>query len=237
MKGNGMAKIGIIGAGNIGAALTRLLTKAGHEVKVANSRGPESLQHLASQTGARAVTAAETVQGTDIVVVTIPMALMGTLPQGLFRDAPADLVIIDTSNYYPQHRDGLIAEVEAGLTESGWVENQLGRPVIKAFNSIIAQHLLDKAKPRGEAGRVALAVAGNDQQAKAKVMALIDDIGFDTVDAGTMEASWRQQPGTPGYLQDYDVDGVRAALAAATPQRLPEWRATPNSPGTFDAPA
>jgi predicted dinucleotide-binding enzyme len=237
MKGNGMTKIGIIGAGNIGSALTRLLTKAGHEVKVANSRSPETLHDLVAQTGARAVAVAETVQGTDIVVVTIPMALMDTLPKDLFRDAPADLVVIDTSNYYPQHRDGPIAEVEAGLTESGWVEQQIGRPVIKAFNSILAQHLLDKAKPRGDAARVALAVAGDDQQTKAKVMALIDDIGFDTVDAGTMADSWRQQPGTPGYLQDHDIDGVRAALAAATPERLPEWRSTPNSPGTFDAPA
>lgn len=232
-----MAKIGIIGAGNIGGALTRLFTQAGHTVAVANSRGPESLQQLAQQTGARAATVADAVRDADVVVVAVPMLLVGQLPKDLFGNAPPAQVVIDTSNYYPQHRDGLIAEVEAGSTESGWVQQQLGRPVIKAFNSIIAQHLLDKALPRGNAGRVALAVAGDDAQGKALVMQLVDDIGFDPVDAGTIDTSWRQQPGTPGYLQDYGIDGVRRALAAASQQRAPEWRATPDSPGTFENPA
>jgi len=232
-----MAHIGIIGSGNIGAALTRLFTRAGHQVAVANSRGPASLEDLARETGARAATVAEAVQGADIVVVAVPMANVADLPQELFRDAPASQLVIDTSNYYPQQRDGLIADVEAELTESGWVERQLGRPVIKVFNSIIAPHLLEKAKPDQADGRVALAVAGDDAQGKAIVMKLVEQIGFDAVDAGTIAQSWRQQPGSPGYLQDFDAAGVRRALADATPQRQPEWRATPNSPGTFDAPA
>jgi predicted dinucleotide-binding enzyme len=231
-----MAKIGIIGSGNIGGALTRLFTRAGHDVAVANSRGPASLADLALETGARAATVAEIVQESDIVVVAVPMVLVSNLSRDLFRDAPAPLIVIDTSNYYPQHRDGLIEEVEAGMTESGWVERQLGRPVIKVFNSIIAANLLNKGKPAGDVGRIALAVAGDDPRAKVTVMRLVDEIGFDTVDAGTIEQSWRQQPGTPGYLKDYDVAGVRRALSEATQERTPEWRATPDSPGTYASP-
>lgn len=150
---------------------------------------------------------------------------------------PAHLIVIDTSNYYPQQRDGLIEQVEAGMTESSWVERHLGRPVVKVFNTIIAENLLNKGRPGANTGRVALAVAGDDPQAKATVMQLVEEIGFDAVDAGTIEQSWRQQPGCPGYLKDYDVDGVRRALAQATEVRSPEWRATPNSPGTYASPA
>jgi predicted dinucleotide-binding enzyme len=232
-----MTKIGIIGSGNIGGALTRLLTKAGHTVAVANSRGPDSLADLARETGAHPTTVADVARGNEIVVVTIPMRRISDLPSTLFDDAPANLIVIDTNNYYPQQRDGLINEVEAGMTESAWVEQQLGRPVIKVFNSIIAENLLNKGKPRGDAGRVALAVAGDDAPAKATVMQLVEAIGFDAVDAGTIEQSWRQQPGSPGYLKDDDVAGVRKALAEATGTRTPDWRATPNSPGTFASPA
>jgi 8-hydroxy-5-deazaflavin:NADPH oxidoreductase len=232
-----MAKIGIIGSGNIGGALARLFTKAGHEVAIANSRGPASLADLARQTGARPVTVAETVRNSEIVVVAVPMAVVSSLPKDLFRDAPAHLIVIDTSNYYPRQRDGFIEQVEAGMTESGWVERQLGHPVIKVFNSIRAKSLLNKAKPGEDAGRVALAVAGDDAQAKAAVMRLVEEVGFDAVDAGTIEQSWRQQPGSPGYLKDYDAAGVRLALAEATEVRMPDWRATPNSPGTLASPA
>jgi predicted dinucleotide-binding enzyme len=182
------------------------------------------------------VTVAETVQNSEIVVVAVPMALVSSLPKDLFHDAPARLIVIDTSNYYPR-RDGLIEQVEAGMTESAWVERQLGHPVIKVFNTITAKNLLNKGKPGGGAGRVALAVAGDDVQAKATVMQLVEDIGFDAVDAGTIEQSWRQQPGSPGYLKDYDAAGIRQALAEATKARMPEWRATPNSPGAFASPA
>ena len=232
-----MAKIGIIGSGNIGGALTRLFTKAGHDVAIANSRGPASLADLARETGVRPVTVAETVRNSEIVVVAVPMVLVGSLPKDLFQDAPARLIVIDTSNYYPRQRDGLIEEVEAGMTESGWVEGQLGRPVIKVFNKIIAENLLDKGNPGGDSGRVALAVAGDDAQAKATVMRLVEEIGFDAVDAGTIEQSWCQQPGSPGYLKDYDIAGVPRALAKATEVLAPDWRATPNSPGTFASPA
>ncbi|MFZ6723146.1 NADPH-dependent F420 reductase [Undibacterium sp. Ji49W] len=232
-----MSKIGIIGSGNIGGTLTRLFTKAGHEVAVANSRGPTSLQDLANETGARPATITQAVQDSEIVVVTIPMIAVAGLPKSLFRNASTDLIVIDTSNYYPQHRDGLIVEVEAGMTESAWVEQQLGRPVIKVFNSILADHLLNKGKPDTHTDRVALAVAGDDMKAKAIVMQLVEEIGFEAVDAGSIAQSWRQQPGSPGYLKDYNASGVRKALAEASQERTPEWRATVNSPGTYESPA
>lgn len=232
-----MVKIGVIGAGNIGDALTRRFRATGHDVTVANSRGPASLVDLARETGARAVSVEEVVFGNDIVVVAIPQKRVEDLPPGLFSDAPGHLVVIDTGNYYPQERDGRIDGIEAGLTESAWVEQRLGHPVVKAFNTIIAQHLLEGGKPAGAAGRIALAIAGDDQTTKATVMGLIDEIGFDTVDAGTIMESWRQQPGSPGYCKDYDIMGVRQALTEAHEDRAPEWRATPNSPGTYASPA
>jgi predicted dinucleotide-binding enzyme len=230
-------KIGIIGSGHIGSALAHRFGAAGHEVSIANSRGPASLADLAADTGARAVTAQEAARGNDLVVVTIPLHRIPDLPTDLFARAPADLIVIDTSNYYPRERDGRIDAIETGLTESGWVQQHLGRPVIKAFNTILAEHLLEKNKPAGAPDRIALAVAGDDPSAKAAVMKLIDGIGFDTVDAGTIAESWRQQPGSPGYLKDYDVVGVERALAEASAERTPQWRATPNSPGTYDRPA
>ena len=230
-------RIGIIGAGNIGGALTRRLTALGHEVSVANSRGPGSLAAMTAQTGARAVTATEAARSGDIVVVTIPMKNIPDLPKDLFAGVPPGVVVIDTGNYYPRQRDGLIAGIESGPTESGWVALQLGRPVIKTFNNIYAKHLEDLGKPKGAPGRIALPVAGDDPVAKATVMALVDELGFDPVDTGSLAKSWRQQPGTPVYAQDFDADGVRRALAAASPERTPAWRATPDSPGDFSKPA
>ena len=218
-------RIGIIGAGNIGGALARRLTTLGHEVAVANSRGPQSLTALAAETGAKAVTAQEAARAGEIVVVTIPMKNIPGLPKGLFAGGPAEVVVIDTGNYYPQQRDGRIAGIEDGLTESRWVERQLGRPVIKTFNNIYAKHLQDHGKPKGTAGRIALPVAGDDPAAKAKMIALVDELGFDPVDTGALDDSWRQQPGTPVYAKDYDAEGVRKALAAASPERTAAWRA------------
>lgn len=232
-----MANIGIIGSGNIGAALARLLTKAGHQVAIANSRGPASLARLAQETGARAATVADTLASSAIVIVAVPMAHIPQLPRDLFQQHAQDQLVIDTSNYYPRQRDGRIAEVEAGLPESAWVAQQLGRPVIKVFNSILADHLLSASRPGASGDRVALAVAGDDARDKASVLQLLDDIGFAGVDAGMLAESWRQQPGTPGYLQDFDAAGVREALDAATGERTSEWQATEHSPGTFDTPA
>lgn len=230
-------KIGIIGAGNIGGALTRRLSELGHEVSVANSRGPDTLRELAGAAGASAVKAEEAARDKDVVVVTIPEKNVPRLPPDLFAGVRDEVVVVDTGNYYPQHRDGRIEAIEGGMAESRWVEQQLGRPVVKAFNNIYAQHLLEKGSPRGTPGRIALPVAGNDQVAKSVVLGLVDQMGFDPVDAGGLDESWRQQPGTPVYAADLDADGVREALARATPDRKPEFLATAGSPGSFTEPA
>src|ERR671921_100163 len=153
-------KIGIIGAGQIGGTLARRLTQLGHQVSIANSRGPESLAALAKETGAKPVTVEQAARAGEVVIVTIPMKNIPRLPADLFHGVPDDVVVIDTGNYYPQQRDGAIESVESGTTESRWVSQQLGRPVVKAFNNIYAKHLLELGKARGAPGRIALPVAG-----------------------------------------------------------------------------
>jgi 8-hydroxy-5-deazaflavin:NADPH oxidoreductase len=229
--------IGIIGAGNIGSALTRRFTQLGHHVSVANSRGPASLASLTKETGAKAVTVAEAARAGEVVVVTIPEAKIRDLPNDLFAGVPKDVVVIDTGNYYPRERDGRIDEIEAGMSESRWVEHQLGRPVVKAFNNIYAQHLLEKGSPAGSRGRIALPVSGDGPKAKQVVLRLVDELGFDAVDAGGLDDSWRHQPGTPVYATDFDADGLRRGLADAKKERTPQWRASDKSPGSFAQPA
>src|ERR1017187_4339666 len=180
-------KIGIVGAGNIGGALTRHFARLGHDVVVANSRGPESLAGLAKETGAKPVAVAEVPRGRDLVVVTIPEGKIPDLPPGLFKDAPGGLIVIDTGNYYPRQRDGRIEGIEKGLPESRWVEQQLGHPVIKVFNNIYAEHLANMGKPPGAPGRIALPVAGDSAKAKAVVMELVNEMGFDAVDGGGLD--------------------------------------------------
>jgi predicted dinucleotide-binding enzyme len=237
MQKEGSMKIGIIGAGNIGGTLTRRFQALGHQVLVANSRGPETLKELAQETGAKPVTASEAARAGEVVVVTVPEGHIPQLPKDLFTGVPDHVVVVDTGNYYPRHRDGRIAEIEAGLPESRWVEKQLGRSVVKAFNNIYANHLLDKGSPAGTPHRIALPVAGDDPKAKAVVMSLTDQLGFDPVDAGGLDQSWRQQPGTPVYAMDFDAEGVRRALGEASSKRPSEFQATDRSPGTYAKPA
>ena len=215
--------IGIIGAGMIGETLARRLVQLGHDVAIANSRGPETLRDLASEVGAAAVTALEAARSGEIVVITIPERSVANLPRDLFDGVPADFVVIDTGNYYPT-RDGRIPAVEQGQPESAWVAEQIGRPVIKAFNNIFFKSLLENGRPKGTPDRIALPVAGDPVEARAKVLRLVDELGFDPVDAGGIEESWRQQPGTPCYTQDYNAVRLKAALAAAVRSRVPEYR-------------
>ncbi|WP_443064709.1 NADPH-dependent F420 reductase [Streptomyces sp. NBC_00588] len=218
-------KIGIIGAGNIGGNLTRRLTALGHDVSVANSRGPHTLTALAEETGATPVTVEEAARGAEVVVVTIPLKALPDLPSGLLDGAADGVAVIDTGNYYPQ-RDGRIAAIEdEGLTESRYAERLIGHPVIKAFNETYAQDILDLPRPAGATDRMALPVAGDDAAAKRKVRDLIDELGFDTVDTGGLDDSWRQQPGTPVYGMRENVDTVTKALAEASPERPAEFRA------------
>ena len=219
-------KIGIIGAGHIGSALAVRLTSLGHSVLIANSRGPETLKDVARKTGATPVTAQEAAHYGEIIVVTIPLKNIPDLPKDLFEGVPADVPVIDTSNYYPLLRDGQIPELETGdLTESEWVQQHLGRPVVKVFNNIYADHLEKKGQPAGTPGRIALPVAGDDAAAKQKVMALVEELGFDAVDDGSLHESWRQQPGTPSYGADMPADKLREHLASLGTQRTPAQHA------------
>ena len=218
-------RIGIIGAGHIGGTLAWRLTELGHRVIIANSRGPASLAEVAAQTGATPVEVQDAVRGVDLIVLTIPLKNVPALPHGLFANVSASVPVIDTCNYYPRQRDGRIAEIEDGLPESAWVERQIGHRVVKAFNSIYAQHLADFGKEAGSPGRIALPVAGDDPATKAIVLALVESLGFDALDAGPIAESWRQQPGTPAYCTDLSVAALRKALAEAPRERAANWRA------------
>jgi predicted dinucleotide-binding enzyme len=212
--------IGIIGAGHIGSALAARLTSLGHSVYIANSRGPKTLENVAQETGAQPVTAQEAARHGDILVVTIPLKNIPKLPKDLFASVSTDVPVIDTSNYYPILRDGRIPELETGdLTESEWVQQHLGRPVVKVFNNIYAEHIRTKGLPKGTRGRIALPVASDDAEAKQKVMALVEELGFDGVDDGSLHESWRQQPGTPAYGADFSADKLSALFTQLGPKR------------------
>jgi len=158
-------------------------------------------------------------------VVTVPLKAVPNLPKGILDGAAENVAVIDTGNYYPQ-RDGRIAAIlDDGLTESRWTAQQIGHPVVKAFNGTYAQDLLDRPRPAGAPDRLALPVAGDDEAAKRVVRALIDELGFDTVDSGGLDDSWRQQPGTPVYGLQEGVDAVTKALAEASPERTPDFQA------------
>jgi predicted dinucleotide-binding enzyme len=217
--------IGIIGAGHIGGSLTRRLTALGHGVRVSNSRAPETLAELAAETGATAVWAAEAAADADLVIVSIPQKNVVDLASGIVAAAKPGAPVVETNNYYPRERDGRIAAIEAGTPESVWVAEQLGAPVFKVFNGIFWKHLLEGGLPRGDAGRIALPIAGDDPAGKQIVFDLVDELGFDPVDGGTLAESWRQQPGTPVYGADLDAAGAIRALAAASPERQDTFRA------------
>ena len=217
-------RIGIIGAGHIGALLARKFSAAGHEVRLANSRGPASLAQLADEIGVSAVWLEEVVLGVDALVVSIPEGRIPELPKRLFDNLPLQTAVIDTGNYYPGLRDPIIDAIEAGLPESQWVSGQIGRPVIKAFNSIIAPSLAEDGRPAGDPARIALPVAGDDADAKRVAIGLVDDAGFDGIDAGSLAESWRQQPGTRAYCTDLGAEALRHALAAADREGAPRKR-------------
>jgi len=159
------------------------------------------------------------------VVITVPTKAVPGLPKGLLDEAAEGVAVIDTNNYYPRQRDGRIDEIEEGLPESAWTVRQIGHTVIKAFNGTYAQDILDAPRPSGDPDRMALPVAGDDERAKRTVRALIDELGFDTVDAGGLDTSWRQQPGTPVYGLRAGTDAVTKALSEASPERTPDFTA------------
>ncbi|ROZ64282.1 NADP oxidoreductase [Kocuria soli] len=215
-------KIGIIGTGHIGKSLVRKLSAAGHAVTVANSRGPETVDADLLTDGARAATVTDAVPGAEAVVVTVPLSAIPDLAPVL-STLPPETVLIDTSNYYPQ-RDGAIEAIDGGQTESLWVAEQLGRPVVKAWNMTGSHALATKGAPAGTEGRIALAVAGDDERARQVAMSLVEETGFDGVDAGPLADSWRQQPGTPAYCTELTRAELIDALAAAERARAPRRR-------------
>lgn len=206
--------IGLIGAGNIGGQIARAAVAHGHQVVLSNSRGPETLTDLVAELGssARAATPAEAAAAGDLVVVTIPLKAIDTVPV----EPLVGKTVIDTNNYYPQ-RDGHIAPLDDGSTTSAeLLQDRLeGAHVIKAFNHIGAAHITEHAQPAGTDGRRALAVAGDDADAKATVAAFIDEIGFDVLDLGPLAEGWRIQPDTPGYGPRLTVEELREATEAA----------------------
>jgi len=218
-------RVGIIGAGSMGGILARHLVKLGHRVSIANSKGPESLTALAAELGARPVSVADAASGGEIVILAIPTKAVLDLPRALFADLPGSVVVIDTGNYHPELRDGRIDAIERGTLDSQWVTQRIGRPVIKAFNNIFAKSLLEKGVEKGTAGRIALPVAGDSPDAKATVLRLVDALGFDALDGGDLDNSWRQQPGTPAYCHDLEAAALRRALAEADRSRIAEYRA------------
>jgi predicted dinucleotide-binding enzyme len=197
-------RIGIIGAGHIGGNLAQLLVQHGHDVVIANSRGPETLTEVSRRTGATAVPAADAPRDADVVIIAVPLKAITDLPAGLLETAGPDAAVIDANNYYPQ-RDGRIGPLEDGETSARWVSEHLGRPTVKVFNNILAQQLLDRPQPSGTDGRRALPVTGDDEPSKAVVLTLVDQIGFDALDIGSLNESWRYQPGTPAYGPDVDA--------------------------------
>lgn len=218
-------RIGVIGAGAIGGTLARHLSRLGHQVSIANSRGPTSLTALAVEIGATPVSVVDAANAGEIVIVSIPQKAVPDLPRGLFAHVPDSVVVVDTGNYYPELRDGRIEAIERGMLDSQWVAQQLGRSVIKTFNNIYAKSLLEKGIPPGATGRVALPVAGDRVEAKAAVLRLVDELGFDPVDGGDLDNSWRQQPGAPAYCRDLEVAALRRALAEADRSRIAQYRA------------
>jgi predicted dinucleotide-binding enzyme len=215
-------KIGVIGTGNIGGTLARKLSAAEHDVRVANSRGLEGVRAFANEIGAIAVDTRGAVKGVDLVVMSIPFPAVAELPKDLFDTVPQHVPVIDTGNYYPGLRDPQIPEIDAGMPHSVWVSQQLNRAVIKAFNNILAYSLAELGRPEGSPGRLAIALAGDDVGSKQIVMDVVNQTGFDPVDAGPLHESWRQEPGTPAYCCDYDAETTRKGLAAAVKGEAPK---------------
>jgi predicted dinucleotide-binding enzyme len=216
-------KIGIIGAGNIGSALAGYFHKLQHTVWIANSRGPGTLSKVAQETGATPVNLSEVAKEVDLLVIAIPMKSVLSLPNDLLASLPMASPNIDTGNYYPL-RDGFITEIDQGMVESEWTSRKLGRPVTKVFNNIVADSLVHKGLPKGSMGRIALPVSGDDVKAKQLVIALLDQMGFDAMDAGPLSESWHYQPGTPAYCPDPTIRQLPSLLERANREKAPANR-------------
>jgi predicted dinucleotide-binding enzyme len=201
--------IGIIGAAEMGTCLASKFIKLGHTVSIANSRGPASLKQLAGEIGAEAASVEEVTQNKEVIIIAIPQKNVQDLPKNLFKQLPEGVPVIETGNYYPTLRDGVIPALIQGGIDSLWVQELLGVPVVKVFNSILATSINNFAKPKGEKNRIAIAVSGDDTKAKEVVFQLVDELGFDPFDVGSIGQSWKQQPGSPIYCRDIGLEELK----------------------------
>lgn len=216
-------KIGIVGAGQIGATLIRQYRRAGHEVKMTNASGIEKLKSLERETGANAVSLNDVVNDVDVLVISIPFVGIPNLAKEIGQIISETTVVIDTTNYYPI-RDGRIDEIEAGQLESDWVSKQFSRPVVKVYNSILAGSLVQAGLPSGSANRIALPVSGNSDQAKRITMTLVNDSGFDSLNIGDLTNSWKQQPGSPVYCTDLNLSQLKHNIDKGDRKTFPKKR-------------
>lgn len=205
-------KIGIIGTGAIGGTIAKKMAVAGHRVKVNNSGDIDKLNARAKELGVSPATQKDVVKDVDVIILSVPTIAISTLPKDLLANVPDNVIVVDTSNYYP-FRDADIEEIKIGKVESVWVSEQLGRPVIKAFNNLLADTLANGGKEPGAKDRIAMAVAGDDAEAKRIISGLVNDAGFDAVDSGHLSESWRHQPGTPAYCTELNAEELKQALS------------------------
>ncbi|WP_158852661.1 NADPH-dependent F420 reductase [Saccharothrix deserti] len=215
-------EIAVIGAGAIGGNLARKLSAAGHDVEVAAARGPETIPADVLASGVRAATPAAAVRDKDVVILSIPFGRVPELAD-LLASVPGETVVVDTSNYYP-HLNGYIDAVDNGQVESLWIAEQLGRPVVKAWNAALAGTQQTKGVVPGTPGRIAIPVAADSDEARRVAMRLVDETGFDPFHAGVLADSWRQQPGTPAYCTELSLEDLGPALAAADRAEAPRTR-------------
>jgi predicted dinucleotide-binding enzyme len=215
-------RIGIIGTGPIGSTLAIKLAKAGHQIKVTNTRAMPELEKIAENLGAAAATLEDVVKNVDAIIFSMPFGAYKDLPENLLKEVSQDVVVMDTSNYYP-FRDGEVAELEQ-ISESEYISGILGVQVTKVFNNILEYTLKHHGRETGAEGRIAISVAGDNQAHKLVVSQLVDQTGFDTVDGGTLSESWRQQPGTPAYCTELNAAQLKQALADAEKGKAPEVR-------------
>ncbi|MGE8341833.1 MAG: NADPH-dependent F420 reductase [Flavobacterium sp.] len=216
-------KIGIIGTGAIGGTIAKKMAQAGHEVKVNNTDQADKLQTRAEELGVQAATLKNVVKDVDVIILSLPTIAIPTLPKDLLAGVPENVIVVDTSNYYP-FRDADIEEIKNGKVESIWVSEQLGRPVVKAFNNLLAETLANGGKNSGAEDRIAMAVAGDDPQAKKVIAALVNGAGYDAVDSGRLSESWRHQPGTPAYCTELNEEELKQALSDGVKEAAPSLR-------------
>lgn len=213
-------KFGIIGAGPIGSNISKKLVKNGHDVKIADARGIERLE--GKDLAGKPVLVEDVMRNIEVLIISLPMNALPSI-RNFIDQVGEEVIIVDTSNYYP-YRDGKIEEIENGMVESDWVTNQFGRPIIKAFNNLLAYTLENEGTPEGTSGRIAIAIAGDDLSQKQVIMEVVNELGFDAVDSGSISDSWRQQPGTPAYCTELTKDELTKALKKANKEKAPLLR-------------